>query len=145
MASGFAAQVNAWALASEARMLAVFKRAAELLADELQRGRHNGGAVPYDLGNMVRSLNAVRNGNVMVSDAETPPAGDPGAQIAMLELGDVIHLGYQAIYAYRQNYGFAGKDSLGRSYNQAGAHFVEKAAALWPELVMRAATELASA
>lgn len=136
------AYVDDWCRQSEKRMLAVFKRAVELLADELQFGRQNGGKVPWVDGNMARSLAAELNGLVQTSAADPPPAGDPGAQIALLQLGDVIHLGYQAIYARRVNYGFVGEDSLGRNYNQEGAHFVEYAASVWPVMVHLAAEEI---
>lgn len=119
----------------------MFKRAVELLSDELSRGRQNGGKLPWDTGNMARSLEAAINGTVNVKPGA--PGGDVGAKVAVLQLGDVITLGYQAIYARRQNYGFVGTDSLGRQYNQEGAHFVEHAAALWPQMVKQAETEMA--
>lgn len=70
---------------------------------------------------------------------------DVGAVTASLELGQPIWIGYQAIYARRQNYGFVGADSLGRVYNQAGSYFVEGAIANWQQIVAKAAAELQSA
>lgn len=140
MAQTFAATVYSWVQETEARMLAVFKRAVELLADELRLGRQNGGKVPWDTGNMARSLVAELNAVVGMTSA-----GDPGAKIAMLEMGDVISLGYTAIYAMRQNFGFVGQDRLGRNYNVEGAHFVEYAASMWPVMVQLAAEELRNA
>lgn len=46
MAQSFAAMVDQWTRDSEARLLAVFKRAVELLADELGLSRSNGGRTP---------------------------------------------------------------------------------------------------
>lgn len=120
----------------------MFKRAVELLADELSKGVQNGGRLPWDTGNMARSLEAAINGSVNVSTSDPPPGGDVGAKVAMLSIGDAITLGYQAIYARRQNYGFVGQDSLGRNYNQQGAHFVEHAASLWPQMVRQAEAEM---
>ena len=142
MALSFSAFVSNWTRQSEARMLAVFKRAVELLADELTYGRQNGGRVPWVTGNMARSLTGALNSIVMTSAAETPPAGDAGAAIAMASLGDVIMLGYQAIYARRVDGGFVGQDSLGRNYNVEGSHFVEAAALAWPTMVALAAEEI---
>ena len=93
---------------------------------------------------MARSLAAAVNGSVSTSTSNPPPAGDVGAAVALLSLGDVISLGYQAIYARRQNYGFVGQDSLGRNYNQQGAHFVEHAASLWPQMVKQAEAEMSA-
>lgn len=142
MALSFSAYVTEWTRQSEARMLAVFKRAVELLADELTYGRQNGGRVPWVTGNMARSLTGALNSIVMTSAAETPPDGDAGAAIAMAQIGDFIHLGFQAGYSKRVNFGFVGQDSLGRNYNQEGAHFVEYAATQWPIMVSLAAEEI---
>ena len=142
MALSFSQYVNSWCEQSEARMLAVFKRAVELLADELTYGRQNGGRVPWVTGNMARSLTGALNSIVMTSAAETPPSGDAGAAIAMASLGDVIMLGYQAIYARRVDGGFVGQDSLGRNYNVEGANFVAYAATQWPVMVALAAEEI---
>ena len=140
MAQKFAAGVLEWTRQTERRMLMVFKRAVELLAEELTSGRHNGGRVPWVTGNMARSLAAEING--IVQTAEGAPAGNAGAKIALLTMGDVIMLGYQAVYAFRVNSGFVGEDSLGRNYNQEGAHFVEYAASQWPVMVELAAGEI---
>ena len=135
MALGFAAHVDQWTKQSQRRMLAVFKRAVELLADELR-------VAPWVTGNMVRSLQGQLN--TIVQTAENAPAGDVGAAVAMAQIGDFISLGFQAAYARRRNYGFVGQDSLGRNYNEAGAHFVERAAGMWPSCVAKAAAEIQS-
>jgi hypothetical protein len=142
MAQKFAAQVDAWCKESEDRLMMVFKRAVELLAEELARTRGNGGALPHRTGNLMRSLAARINA--------LPPGGAPGAVyggsdvgavVAQALLGDSVSLGFQANYARRMNYGFVGQDRLGRNFNQSGAGFVERAAAMWPALVERAAAE----
>lgn len=142
MAQSFHAYVDDWCKQSELRLLAVFKRAVELLADELTFGRQNGGKVPWVSGNMARSLLAELNGLVKIAEGPFDQAGDVGAKVAMAQMGDYIHLGFQAGYARRVNYGFVGEDSLGRNYNQEGAHFVEYAASVWPTLVALAAEEI---
>ena len=143
MAQGFADFVDQWTRQTEARMLAVFKRAVELLADELALSRPNGGRVPYKTGNLARSLLAQIGAMPSQGGAGEKYAGsDVGAIVAGAVLGDAISLGYQANYARRMNYGFVGTDSLGRLYNQTGAGFVEYAASIWPILVGLAAEEI---
>lgn len=41
-----------------------------------------------------------------------------------LKPGDTYYMGNTAVYARRVEYGFVGKDSLGRSYNQQGAYTI---------------------
>jgi hypothetical protein len=143
MAQKFAAQVDAWCKESEDRLLMVFKRAVDLLAEEMTRTRGNGGALPHRTGNLMRSMaariNALPPGG---SPGQVFGGGDVGAVVAQALIGDSISLGFQANYARRLNYGFVGQDSLGRNFNQSGAGFVERAAAMWPALVARAAAEL---
>lgn len=134
-----------WANESEARLLAVFRRAVELLADELMTTRANGGKLPHVTGNLMRSLLAQIGSMPSQGSAEERFAGaDVGVIVAQALLGDDIYLGYQANYARRINYGFNGTDALGRSYNQEGAHFVEYAIEMWPILVELAAEEIRS-
>jgi hypothetical protein len=54
---------------------------------------------------------------------------------ASMKAGDTATFTYTAAYARRVNSGFTGQDSLGRTYNQQGAHFVENAVDQWPALV----------
>jgi hypothetical protein len=130
-------------------MQEMLKRAIELFADEIRHGRHLGGNTPWVTGNMVRSILSELNSIVQVKpggdDGSGNFTGKPGqveAQAALMGPDDVISIGFQAIYAARVNYGFVGADSLGRNYNQEGAHFLEAAIAKWPECVMKASEEL---
>jgi len=138
---GFADNVGDWAKESEARLTACFRRAVELLADEMTTTRSKGGKLPHRTGNLMRSLLA--STTAMPRTGDGPFVGqDIGLVAAGLDLGDTIYIGYQAAYARRLNYGFVGDDSLGRTYNQEGAHFVEYAASMWPILVQLAAEEV---
>ena len=49
--------------------------------------------------------------------------------------GDLATFVWRAEYARRVNNGFTGPDKLGRTYSQAGAHFVEGAVDQWPAIV----------
>jgi hypothetical protein len=53
-----------------------------------------------------------------------------------------VYIGWQAAYSRRLNYGFAGEDSLGRTYNQSGYGFAEAAAAKWPQIVQEQAMKM---
>lgn len=139
----FAAHVDQWTKETEARMLAVFKRAVELLAEELGKTQGNGGRTPKQTGNLIRSI--------LGQIGSMPSQGGAGAQfggsdvglvVAGAVLGQSISIGFQANYARRLNYGFVGQDSAGRNINQAGAFFVEGAAAKWPQFVKAAAAEI---
>jgi len=89
--------------------------------------------------------------SLLASTSAMPDTGAADAQYVGQDIGSVtaslttdqtVWLGYQAIYARRQNYGFVGEDSLGRTYNQEGAHFVEAAVAVWPTIVELVAEDI---
>ncbi|WP_313237890.1 hypothetical protein [Delftia acidovorans] len=138
--AGFAEMIGKWAAETEARTQAVYRRSVELLAEEMAKTKPQGGRVPFESGNLARSLVASTQG--MPKTSTTPTAGATvGVVIATLKLNQPIWLGYQAIYARRQNYGFVGADVLGRVFNQAGSHFLEGAIDAWPQIVAQAAKE----
>lgn len=147
MRNSFAATVSAWAAQSEKRLEATYRRSIELLADEMRETKPNGGRLPFQTGSLARSLMASTQG--MPQGAEGAAVflkdQDVGAVTATLGLGQPVWIGYQAIYARRQNYGFVGADSLGRVYSQAGSYFVEGAIANWQQIVAKAVAELQSA
>lgn len=147
MSKSFSAAVSAWAAQSEKRLEQTYRRSVELLADEMRETKPNGGRLPFQTGNLARSLMASTQG--MPQGAEGAAVflkdQDVGAVTATLDMDQPIWIGYQAIYARRQNYGFVGADSLGRVYNQAGSYFVEGAIANWQQIVAKAVAELQSA
>src|SRR5690606_1551318 len=141
--ASFAESVGSWASATEKRLSAVHKRAIEKLALEMTRTRAEGGNVPVDTGNLYRSLLA--STTAMPKTAEGPfPGSNVASVVATLRLNDTIWLGFQASYARRINFGFVGADALGRVYNQPGNHFVERAIAMWPQIVSEAVEEVKS-
>jgi hypothetical protein len=139
--AAFADMIGKWAAETEARTQAVYRRSVELLAEEMSKSKREGGRVPYKDGNLARSLLA--STQAMPKTATGPFSGsNVGVVIATLKLNQPIWLGYQAIYARRQNYGFVGADVLGRVFNQAGSHFLEGAIDAWPQIVAQAAKEI---
>lgn len=141
MTKSFSASVDQWASKSKERLDAVYARSVELLGEDLAKTRNEGGRLPFLTGNLARSLLASKT--AMPNIADGPFSGDNiGLVAATLKSSETVWIGYQANYAARQNYGFIGQDSLGRTYNQQGAHFVEHAVAQWPQIVVKAVTEV---
>jgi|TARA_R100000479_G_scaffold176487_1_gene131342 hypothetical protein len=104
----------------------------------------NGGNVPIKSGNLARS--ALAQVGSMPETKEVPSGGFTGSELGPVLLNwdadETLYIGFQAKYAARQNYGFTGEDSLGRTYNQSGFAFVEKAVAKWPFIVSNAARKV---
>lgn len=141
MSKSFSAAVGKWASETEDRMIAVYRRSVEMLGEEMTNTKPNGGRVPFDTGNLARSLLA--STSEMPKTAQGPFEGsNVGAVTATLKLTEAIWLGYQANYARRMNYGYVGADSLGRVYNQSGNYFVEGAIDKWPQIVEQAVSEI---
>lgn len=94
----------------------------------------------------VKELTPVKTGflraswTVVSGGSGSATSGQEGALavIANLKAGDAIALVNPAPYAMRINFGFVGKDSLGRHYNQKGRHMVEQTMAEMPQLAEQA-------
>src|SRR5690625_2982180 len=130
MKKSFAAEVGNWAKGAEDKLRDTRNRAIELLANDMRKTVRQGGRVPFQTGNLARSLRA--SSKAMPTSREGPfESQDIGIITATLPLNKRLWIGYQANYARRMNYGFVGQDSLGRSYNQAGYYFVEHAVSNW--------------
>lgn len=142
MTKSFAAAVGKWASQSEERLRATRNRAIEMLGEDMRTTRGQGGRMPFDVGNLARSLLASTSSMPKQSEGPFPAGIDLGLVTSNLPLNVPIWLGFQAVYARRQNYGFVGDDSLGRTYNQQGAYFIEGAIAKWAQFVEAAAKEM---
>ena len=62
--------------------------------------------------------------------------------IGAYEVGDTLTFAWTAPYSLRMELGFTGTDSKGRTYNQAGRHFVGQNARKFPEFVAARAKEV---
>lgn len=129
-----------WAGVSTAGLTALLRNSVQALAKEAGTTIPNGGRVPVKTGNLARSV---------VVSKDPPQIIDVLAKeqnfslsVADIRPGDTVYIGWTANYARRQNYGFVGEDSLGRTYNQAGYGFAEAAAAKWPSIVTAEARKL---
>ena len=140
MATGWSGvDPSRWAENKDKLLTALLRNSVQELAKEASSTIPNGGRVPVKTGNLARSV---------VVDNEPPriieglATGDYSLGIAGIKPGEPIYIGWQAAYARRQNYGFVGTDSLGRTYNQAGYGFAEATAAKWDGIVKAQAAKL---
>lgn len=94
----------------------------------------------------VKQLTPVRTGflraswTIVSSDSGKITGGEEGAfaVVANLKAGDEIAIVNPAPYAMRINFGFVGKDSLGRNYNEKGRYMVEQTLSEMPEIAEQA-------
>lgn len=141
----FAAEVDAWTRKAEARLLAVRNTAIQDMIRDMQRPEADGGRIPIRDGFLRASLTAVigRDKPALTSRPETGTASWNPGEISLVIEGAPIEapltFAYTMAYAMRQHYGFVGQDSLGRTYNQAGRHWVTLTAQNWQRYVSEAA------
>lgn len=124
------ANLDQWALKTERRIDAVVKDSTQTVVETMQTPRAKGGKMPVDTGNLRNTLKSSLHGGLGAQGAESHVM-----VAASMRGGDTATFTYTAAYARRVNSGFTGTDSLGRSYNQQGAFFVEGAIDQWPALV----------
>lgn len=133
-----------WAGDANKMLTALLRGSVQDLAKEASTTIPNGGRVPEQTSNLARSV---------VIDDKPPQVDPPGTVhtmtkdftlgVANIKPGDDVYIGWTAGYARRQNYGFVGTDSLGRTFNQSGYGFAEAAAAKWPAIVTARAARMA--
>lgn len=122
--------LDAWARATKQRMDAVVKGSTQEVCRIAQTPVSKGGRMVVDTGFLRNSFQSSLNGSTSFT------GGDSYVMVAAsMKAGDVAQFGWTAAYARRQNYGFVGTDSLGRTYNQQGKHFLEGATMQWPSIV----------
>ena len=139
--ASFAAQVLKFTDDAKENAGMIFAGAVNKLEREIKLNRKTGGGLtPADTGNLIRSI--VLSTTAMPK-VDTELKEYPSVEFTILpsHIGNPVYLGVQAVYGVRQNYGFVGTDSLGRTYNQAGAFFVEGAGAKWEQFVKEAERE----
>ncbi|WP_305096478.1 hypothetical protein [Croceibacterium aestuarii] len=144
MAAGWSGtDPSKWAEQKDALLTALLRNSVQSLAKEAGSTIPNGGRVPVRTGNLARSVVASLTPPVVDAKGVTHTAGqDVSLVLAELNPGDDVWIGWTARYARRQNYGFVGADSLGRTYNQSGYGFAEATAEKWGQIVRAEATKL---
>lgn len=141
MAKTFAASVRDWADRTKAAQDDVLRSSVEdvmALASASQEsyrtrsGPAQQGLIPVDTGHLRNTVASELNGGGAFA---TDQKNDVTLTINQMSAGDYLHVAWTAEYARRINSGFVGTDSAGRTYNQPGVHFVERAADNWDEIV----------
>lgn len=144
----FVAQVDAWANESADRLERIWKQSSQ----ELASVANTHPPLPVDTGFLRASF---------LASTDAMPPIDPNAQnkarasvsqdfgqitavISGATLGQTIYMGWTAAYALRLCFGFSGKDSLGRQYNQPPLGFARLAALQWPTIVSQVTAEAKS-
>lgn len=129
-------------------MQAVVSESIQDVMDIAQTPVANGGRMPVDDGHLINSVVTELNGSQIgrASDSADKDGASSTANIALLvtemKIGDVARIGWSAAHAMRQHEGFVGEDSLGRTFNQEGKHWVDAAAAQWHQIIARNAGRL---
>ncbi|WP_018900420.1 hypothetical protein [Rhizobium sp. 2MFCol3.1] len=137
----FANEVSDWVKATEKRLNAVFRLSTQRVIEVMQKTDREGGYLPYDQGFLRASLVVLVNKPpppADKTDETASPTYNPDEiqlAIAGAVAGDRIVAAYTMAYARRLEYGFVGTDSLGRSYNQQGIGWTQRAAQQWPQIV----------
>lgn len=133
---------------TDSRNTAVLRLAAQALANDITNPRAKGGKMPVDTGFLRNSFQAQLNDNQFTAlnpKTDTEVNYNPSAVsliINKMELGDILYFAFTAEYARRLEYGFHGKDSLGRRYHNPPMAFVRSYAAWWQLYVDDAAKTL---
>lgn len=130
MAGKFTADVRAFAGKTKRQMRDVFAESVQDVVEMAQMPKAKGGRMPVVTGNLRNSLASGLNGSFGAQ-------GPEGYVVTLsgLEIGDIARFAWTAPYARRMELGFSGTDSLGRTYEQPGNHFVGAAAAQFPQRV----------
>ena len=108
----FSAEVGKWAAKSEARMTAVFRDAAQTVAEEVKKPVAAGGRMRVRTGHLRRSLMASTSAmpridpNSTNPDDVTVPNDDSQINlvIAGADIGETLYLGFTAAYARPREY-----------------------------------------
>lgn len=153
MTKTFAASIRDWANRTKENMDDVLRSSVEDVVNDIKSktqesyrtrtGPAQPGLLPVDESFLRNSVASDLNGSGEFPTVEPPEGGGGGAdgnaavilQIQDMSAGDVLHVAWTAEYAHRINSGFSGTDSAGRTYNQPGVHFIERAADSWPDIV----------
>lgn len=122
------ADMGAWVNKCKLRQKAVAQKSIERVGHLANLSREKGGRMPVVIGTLRGSFVTELNGQKV---GEGEPDIQLMSSVGSMEIGDTFRFGWTVIYAARVNLGFVGEDSLGRKFNQSGAHFVEFGTDQW--------------
>lgn len=133
----FAAQLQDFADLTRLDIVDVFQGSVQDVLDVMDTPEAKGGRMPVATGTLRNSQVSGLNGSF-----DTQGAGAFALTVDGMDIGDTAQFGYTVEYAPRQEFGFVGRDTLGREYNQTGKHFMGSAAALFPQFAAERAARL---
>lgn len=137
--AGFSDQVLKFNAEAKENASLILRTAVDGLHKEIARPKSSGGNLPFDTGNLGRSIEVSTVAFPEVDQEEREySAPDVSFVLNGVEYGDPVYIGVRAVYGPVANWGFVGQDSLGRNVNRTGDFFIEKAGAKWPSLVKEA-------
>jgi hypothetical protein len=135
----FSSQVLKFNAEAKENSSLILRTAVDSLHKEIARPKSVGGNLPFDTGNLGRSIEVSTVAFPAVDQTEVEyTSQDVSFTINSVEYGKPVYIGVRAVYGPRMNWGFVGQDSLGRNYNQSGNYFVERGGQMWPSLVKEA-------
>ena len=142
----FAASLDAFAVKTAAKMKHVATQAIQDVVEAAQTPQLGitMGATSFEEGKIpIGKTGDLQNSLVSGANGSSGAASEFSyeAVITNYELGDVLTFAWTMEYAMRIELGFVGTDSLGRTFHQAGRHFVGKNAAEFPRFVAERAAE----
>lgn len=128
MARSFSASVSAWTRKSKARMTAVHRTAAQIVAREVRVPVAHGGNMPVVTGHLRRSLLASTAAMPRIDPNFSEGAADNDMQISMVlagaEVTDTIYLGFTAAYARPMERKYAFTRTVAQRWKQIAAEAV---------------------
>jgi hypothetical protein len=129
----FSSDVSKWCDMAAARASQVFRAIAFDAVTKVQT------LTPVDTGFLRSNWTCIRQGDAEPVAGRVPPAG---AAIAAAQVGQILVILNPVVYARRIEYGFVGEDSLGRHYNQTGAHMMGQTMTDMPNIAQAALTRI---
>lgn len=141
MAKTFTAQIEDFANLTKRNLRYV---AAESFQDVMEAAQTPQPSVKRTGGTFVEGKIPVDTSDLINSLTSNGTAGSDSYVLAIeaFEVGDIMRFTWTSEYAMRIEMGFVGTDKLGRTYNQAGRHFVGANAARFPEFVKARVAEV---
>ena len=142
MTKTFAAQLDAYVMETLEGMEYVMRQSISdvLVGAQTTQIGITQGATSFVEGKIPVGLTAELVNSLTVDGASGPEVYVTA--IANMEIGEVEAFAWTADHAMRMELGFTGEDSLGRTFNQAGRHFVSRNAEEFSDHVAKRSSEV---
>lgn len=134
----FVVAIDDWVAKVRDRQDRIIQLAAQMALERIKQ------LTPVKTGYLRANWTVVRGSAAEALMGAAPRPEESQATILRLHAGDEFTLLNATVYAARINYGFVGTNSLGRHYEQSGAHMVEKVVTELPDIFEKAAARIAA-